>query len=131
MGLFSKKQTEPLLIPGDDELPINGESHYQDALAKICGGRDQMSANQECVAILVPDPANLYDSNAVRVEINGLLVGHLSRTSAARLQPSIVKLTKRQPVAVRARIRGGWDRGAGNEGSFGVLLFADWTVLGA
>ena len=75
------------------------------------------------MAELVFDDANPYDSNAVRVEIHGEKVGHLSRTAAERFRaqsgrafPGISRFR------CRALIRGGWDRGAGDLGHFGVKL---------
>lgn len=138
MGLFKRRpranadgQYEATLFLGDEELPIVGESNYQEALEQICGGRGPDSVNHDCVAALIPEPNNLYDENAVSVHIDGHKVGHLSRTAAKRLQPGIIRYTRREQkvVAVRAEIRGGWYRGEGSEGSFGVFLFADWDDL--
>jgi hypothetical protein len=39
----------------------------------------------ECFAALVLEPDNPYDSNAVRVEIDGRLVEYLSRADAEEL----------------------------------------------
>ncbi|MGQ0669703.1 MAG: HIRAN domain-containing protein [Actinomycetota bacterium] len=86
----------------------------------------------ETVALLIPEPANRYDPNAVAVCVDGKIVGYLSRDNAEVLQPAIMVPHRRhdRPVACRARIVGGWDRGAGDRGHFGVRLHLDPADLG-
>jgi len=62
---------------GRFNLEIVGESHYQDALERVCGGRTGQSQDLIVSAVLVLDDNNRYDPNAVRVEIRGLTVGYL------------------------------------------------------
>lgn len=101
-----------------------GESYYQDALTKVTGGRRSHGVDMNCVAMLIPEPTNEYDRDAVAVTINGLKVGHLSREEARYYRPLVDRTIKAAGVAtVEARICGGWDRGASDRGSFGVELY--------
>jgi hypothetical protein len=63
--------------------------------------------------------ANPYDPKAVRVDIANLTVGYLSR-EGARAWRSSNRTTN--PYACNAVVRGGWDRGPDDQGSFGVWL---------
>ena len=72
-SLFSRrnKQTrEPVadITNGPGTFPIDavGESHYQDALSKICGGKSEDGHEHECVARLVLEDENPHDDQAVR-----------------------------------------------------------------
>jgi hypothetical protein len=103
-------------------LQVVGESNYQDALETICGGRTEQGADLRGVATLVLDDANPYDRNAVRVEINGLKVGHLGREDAKEYRKYLrTHGLNRIHGICKARIRGGWKRGD-ETGYFGVYL---------
>ena len=58
------------------------ESHYQENLDLICGGKTEDGHEKEVPALLFCENDNRYDKNAVRVEINELTVGHLPREAA-------------------------------------------------
>lgn len=94
---------------------IVGEQSYQDSLKKIAGPKEEDSKFFECYAKVSSELFNQYDKNAVKVEINGLLVGYLSRSEAAKLAGKVVNKT------VPAVIDGGWDDGS-SVGSYGVKL---------
>ncbi|MGE4338001.1 MAG: HIRAN domain-containing protein, partial [Pigmentiphaga sp.] len=107
--------------------PVVGESHYQRNLAALAGGKTDESVELYGLASLVPEPANPYDRNAVRVEINGLQVGHLSREDAATYQGAARRGGFLRSVAgCSCVIVGGWDRGARGSGHFGVYLDLAW-----
>lgn len=103
---------------GDFEFDIVGESHYQDALSEICGGKATNGHERYCVAYLLPEPENPYDSNAIAVYINKLQVGYIDRQSARRMSKSM----SGQVVTVDAVIVGGWRHTNGDQGAFGVKL---------
>lgn len=69
---------------------------------------------------------------AATVWIEGKIIGYLSRDNAEILQPEIIRLHRQhdRPVAFRARIVGGWDRGPGDRGHFGVRLYLDPADFG-
>jgi hypothetical protein len=70
-----------------------------------------------------PGPDNPYDPNAVAVYIAGRKVGHLPRPAAQAFAPVDRRLAEQRQVgACSATITGGWDRGDGDTGHFGITL---------
>jgi hypothetical protein len=60
-----------------------GESHYQDALEAVAGGRTTFGVCIPLITVeLVREPANPYDPNAVRVEADGRQLGYVAREDA-------------------------------------------------
>lgn len=104
------------LAYGGSVIGVVGEAQRQDALEKLTGGRTREAAYLEVTAVLVPEPGNPHDSNAVRVEIEGLLVGYLSRADALAFGS-----LEEPPKSCPATIVGGWKRDD-DEGMFGVYL---------
>ena len=94
---------------------IVGEQAYQRNLKKIAGPKQEESKFHECAAQVSSEPFNQYDKNAVKVEINGLVVGYLSKIEAAKLAGKVINKT------VPAVIDGGWDDGD-SIGNYGVKL---------
>ena len=94
---------------------IVGEQSYQNNLKKIAGPKEEESKFFECYAKVSSEPFNQYDKNAVKVEINGLPVGYLSRGEAAKLAGKVVNKN------VPAVIDGGW-KDEESTGSYGVKL---------
>ena len=94
---------------------IVGEQSYQNNLKKIAGPKEEESKFFECYAKVSSEPLNQYDKNAVKVEINGLLVGYLSKSEAAKLSSKVVNKT------VPSVIDGGW-KDEESTGSYGVKL---------
>lgn len=109
--------------PGEFAYDIVGESRYQNNLSKIAGPKSVDGAHHKCEATLILEDENPRDKNAVRVDIDGLAVGYLSRQSAIDVRAGMVRrgMPKRDYVC-DAVIVGGWDRGGGDSGSFGVKL---------
>lgn len=131
MGLFSRifgkreanKALANLSGPGTYSLDIVGELNYQSALEKICGGRTYEGQELIIEAVLVPEDDNPYDKNAVRVDISGKTVGYLSRENARQYRKNLKQAGYAGITAkCSAVIVGGWDRGSGDEGHFGVKL---------
>ena len=119
----------------DGRLAVVGESHYQTALWSAVQGRPAGEGFDEhlpVTAVLVPEPTNPYDPNAVRVDVrsNGSseIVGYLARAVAAAYQPVLLALGANRYGTCAARITGGGEKYygiylhlAGPE----VLLFAN------
>ncbi len=109
--------------PGTYSVDVVGESHYQKALERICGGRTENSQRLVVEAFLVLEDDNPRDSKAVRISIQGKTVGYLDRETARSFRKQIggIRMTG---VAAKcsAIIVGGWDRGGGDRGYFGVKL---------
>lgn len=83
------------LLEGGRLINVAGESHYQQALRDLCGGDPQQPVRREFEALLVPEPDNAFDPNAVRVEIGGRLVGYLPRDEAVAYGPTLSALERR------------------------------------
>lgn len=74
-------------------------------------------------AVLVHENDNPYDNKAIRIDIQGMTVGYLSRKDARQYRK---KLKEAGHPGITAKcfalIVGGWDRGPENRGHFGVRL---------
>lgn len=78
---------KPRILPGGYRVEVVGESYYAAALDGIADdGQTQVWAD------LVVEDDNPYDPNAVRVEIDGQKVGHLSREIAPTYRPVGLRL---------------------------------------
>jgi hypothetical protein len=108
----------------DAVLEVVGEASYQPALEALGGVRTEDGARvREHVALLMPEPNNRYDENAIAVQITGHVVGYLSRENAIAYQPVVRwALGHGRYIACDALLTGGWDRGPGNQGTIGVIL---------
>ena len=122
------KQDVIYLQAGELVVDVVGESHHQEVLNRVCGGRSKGGHERECLAALIPDPSNAYDANAVKVMLidDGAevgLAGYLSRDDARAYGPVLKELVVdyRRFVVCDAVIRGGWKR-ADSQGSYGVKL---------
>lgn len=125
---FAGVELEAVLVdvPQDGRyLDVVGESRCQSVLEVAAEGRSVDGARQpDHIGVLLPEPTNVYDANAVRVFLPAGRVGYLSRDDAVRYRATIDELAARgQVLAARASITGGWDRGDGDRGSFGVVLY--------
>ena len=113
------------LLDGRETLEVVGESHYQDNLWRlVCDHTDPAErVRVEIIAVLVTEPDNPYDANAVSVWIDGLKVGHLSRNDARLYQPGLLALQEKHgtPIALSGVIAGGGMRDDGM-GRLGVFL---------
>jgi hypothetical protein len=109
--------------PGEFACEVVGESKYQHHLEQIAGGRTEESAELRKKAILALEDDNPHDKNAVCVRIDGLRVGYLPRAMAKMYRKRLAK--QDAPIGhywCDALIVGGWDRGDGDKGHFGVRL---------
>lgn len=77
-----------------------GEASYQEALCRICGRYDWSDTRFDCTAVVIPDPANPYDSNAVAIQVNAEHVGYLSRGDALDYQPAVQAFAAQAKVIV-------------------------------
>jgi hypothetical protein len=73
-----------VVLEGDDLVRAVGTSHYQDALLGLSGRQGDEEVRLDKVALLVPEPDNPHDPNAIAVRIDGELVGYLSREENRR-----------------------------------------------
>jgi|SRR6185312_16324868 len=119
----SSQQVGRLHGTGKYEFDIVGELQYQSALESICGGRTEEGAQKHAEAHLYLEDANPYDNKAVRVDIDGMTVGYLSRENARSYREQLTQLGLPNLIGVcNALIVGGWRRSSSDEGYFGVKL---------
>ena len=100
---------------GDGDFPagVVGESHYQKDLKRLAGGERR----KQTTARLICESNNEYDPKAVRVEIDGKTVGHLSREDARAHRKKLAALSQAGAIVeVPAVIV------TGSEGVCGVYL---------
>ena len=126
-----KRSTPPAVTPPPDErslattldigsatgtcnFNIVGESHYQGRLRNIC------TSGRSFTVLLMPEPTNAVDPNAIRVVAEGAdTIGYLSKEDAVHYAPMFELLARHNHVGTcRARLTGG----TGEKRSFGVLL---------
>lgn len=108
---------------GTFSTQVVGESHYQENLEKISGGRTEDGVELTTTAELIHADDNPYDKEAIRVQISGMPVGHLSRSDARRFRDRMRSDGYAGVIAkCAAKIRGGWDREGNDIGHFGVVL---------
>ena len=137
MGLFSmfgqrkkrvatnvtKEQIVDIEGTGEFRIDIVGESHYQNTLNNITGGKTPEGHNIEINALLFYDDDNPNDNKAVAVTIAGDIVGYLDRDLARQYRKQMKEGGfEGNPGACKALIVGGWDRGNDDEGHYGVRL---------
>jgi len=104
-------------------LGVVGASHYQLSLETLCGGRTLDGHTKPALATLTHEDDNPHDRQAVRVEIDGVKVGYLSRQAARSYRRALANAGHAGRVATcAALIVGGWDRGDDDRGHFGVRL---------
>lgn len=112
------------IFAGGETLEVVGESNYQDALWQIVGGFRRDPVRHPCRAVLLPELENPYDENAIRVIVDGQLVGYLSREDAAAYLPGLHRLASSFPtgrVGLNGQVVGGGQRADGI-GFLGVFL---------
>src|SRR5436309_8378826 len=108
------------LLGGQDDLEVVGELAYQDALWRLSGGTLGERIRRQILAVLVPEPTNPYDANAIAVQIDGQVIGYLPRATAQEYLPGLQRLMSECGgyVALRGVIVGGgyYDDGPGRLG---------------
>lgn len=128
-----RRRKKPVVVDlrGGQTVEVVGESHYQDALRRLCGGKTEAGHHKPAVAVLSPEFDNPHDSNAISVSIDGRLVGYMSRTDAKNYRLLIEEMHRQGQVARSgAWIVGGWRRDQSDQGHFGVKLnlgAPDWA----
>lgn len=108
------------LLGGQDDLEVVGESAHQDALWGLCRGTVGERVRFGIVAVLVPEPDNPHDPNAIAVQIDGRVVGYLARATAQTYLPGLKRVMSSHGgyVALHGVIVGGgyYDDGPGRLG---------------
>jgi hypothetical protein len=117
-------RSEPLRIEGPSLFaqPIVGESFYLKSFRAVFGNRSEDGVDVIRPVVVACQDDNPHDPMAVCVRLDGHLVGYLSRADVRKFRKSYGE----QSVACDATIRGGWSRGPGDKGDYGVML--DLTI---
>ena len=77
-------------------LQVAGTQYRKEAISSIARRyRRERRDDPIAAAVVVRDPTNSHDSNAVRVLIDGIHVGFLSRDNAIAWQPTLVECERR------------------------------------
>lgn len=130
-GLFggSKGKKEVRCKKGrGNTYEIVGEASYQADLLKLAGGRKgEHGVKIDEQATLRPEPSNPHDPNAVAAFIHKKKVGYLNRNDCPTFNAFLREVGADSAVC-DARMVGGWDDDAGNEGHFGVKLSLSWPL---
>jgi hypothetical protein len=71
--------SDVVLLRGSHDLEVVGESHYQDALWRVAGSRTDERVRAKVQAVLLAEPDNHHDPNAIIMSIDGAKVGYLCR----------------------------------------------------
>jgi hypothetical protein len=110
---------ERVTISGEVSVEVVGESFHQDELLSLAGGHRRFGGvDLEAVAALVS-----VEGNGIEVRIDDMPIGYLSQIHARRFTDLVEESIEQHGLATaRASIRGGWDRGGGDIGMFGVTL---------
>jgi hypothetical protein len=113
-----KKELVYLMGTGKFQNEIVDDEHYQAALEAICGpGKPQGVKCYETASL------KLEDKNAVRVEIDGKLVGYLRPETASFFRQQLIARGLPRGVGqCAALIRGGSVASDGSKGPYKVLL---------
>lgn len=137
MSLFKKRKSVPTTLKvtvysGEKRLEVRGEVYYQDALAQLAGPKTEDGYDLPVDCVLIREPDNEFDANAIAVYAaqahtdKAVMVGHVNRVAAVVWAPVIdAKNAAGEQVGLVGRIRGGWERGDGDSGYYGITLFYD------
>jgi hypothetical protein len=110
---------------GQFGIEAAGTDQHQDKLELMAGGRTEAGVDHLCGALLVPNPKNPYDPNAIAVVINSEVVGYIPSNIAPSLKYAL-RIGGYIAAGCAAKIVGGWARADGDIGDFSVRLDADW-----
>lgn len=103
--------------PGTFAVDVVGVSRRQAEIAAIVERHGRSGRT------LVLENSNPHDENAVRVEIDGALIGYLSRENAPRYRADLAAAgASAATVRCQARIVGGFETATGERANFGVRL---------
>jgi len=99
---MADKKPQMVILDGDGSFGIEvvGESHQYKNLRKIAGSCDRHAVEVVKTAYMVPEPRNVNDPNAIRIDIDQLPVGYLPKHAAAQISPILLR---RGLVAIQAQ----------------------------
>lgn len=116
-SFFGRKSVSPPPPPSAFPIAVVGESSYQQNFVRIFGRPRGDGVNMVVDAEIILEDTNIYDDQAVRIDIKNMPVGYLSRAQARKYRKTSPSLSR----FVQANVRGGWNRD-GDIGQYGVWL---------
>lgn len=100
-------------------VEVKGTQYYLPAVkALFVHGVPEDGETVDLDAVLVPEPSNPKDSDAIRVEVGGTLVGHLSKDDARVYRDPIMRIVERGQVP---KVRGNVWAGRAHDYDIDVL----------
>jgi hypothetical protein len=78
-----------LELPGGGRTRVAGLSFHAAALSRVTAGADRSGSAWNLSAVLVREPRNEYDANAIGVWVDDEQIGHVNREDAVGLAPLI------------------------------------------
>lgn len=106
---------------GEYDFEVVGESNYQLALKALHGSATDGDPTGTAVLILEDD--NPYDDKAVKVTVQGVTVGYLSREDARSYRRRLgAKKLGRINASCGIKITGGWELADGKRAHYGAQL---------
>ncbi len=104
-------------------VDVHGESHHR-AEIEAAVGRRREGHDDIVDAMLVWEPDNQWDPNAIAIHIDGRTCGYMPRPDAKRYR-SVMEWARTQSFApvVRADVTGGWQLADGTWADFGIRLY--------
>lgn len=81
------QQVKAAYLPGSHKIPVAGLKYHEPAVRETLAA---IAAGTEADALLVPEPANVHDPNAIAVYMAGGHVGYVPRDIAAVMQPPLI-----------------------------------------
>jgi len=80
---------------GWPRVDVVGEQYHSKEIRRLFPGNMPMTGMDVTrLARFVPEPSNTYDRNAVRIEVDGLLIGYLRATLASQYQPIFLAMNR-------------------------------------
>jgi len=80
---------------GAFRVPVVGEAHYRNAIARVAQNAPGKAAMTFCTARLVPEDLNPHDENAVAVYFGDAKVGYLARETAIDFRSKLARHDQR------------------------------------
>jgi hypothetical protein len=108
---------------GAFDVIVVGVTRYQEAFRSIFGDTGGQAVRMVGPAEIILDDNNPFDACAVRIEIDGKLVGHLGKQRARDWRSKMIAEGLSDPTTCSAKVE--WGRGFKKEGSYGVWLDID------
>ncbi len=93
-------------IGGVTDLTVAGTPRRQDVLWRIAYQPRQPTPDGYVPAVVMREPNNPHDPNAVRVYVNGFTIGYLFRDQAKQWQPVLKEVKRRSQVISTRRLSG-------------------------